>query len=212
MEFQSTHPRGVRRSWGKGEEALDDFNPRTHVGCDGQYPGEPERAEISIHAPTWGATQDRQGCGGRRENFNPRTHVGCDEDHPGGCRGGSISIHAPTWGATQDGRTDVRRGGISIHAPTWGATNSAQYTCILLHYFNPRTHVGCDFSFFNLIGRNIRNFNPRTHVGCDMCYNPLTITISISIHAPTWGATAKDLVYHMLTVYFNPRTHVGCDC
>ncbi len=65
-----------------------------------------------------------------------------------------------------------------------------------------------------------------------MCYNPITITISISIHAPTWGATIEfrlllndwTISIHAPTwgatvtvkvspplLYFNPRTHVGCD-
>ena len=76
--------------------------------------------------------------------------------------------------------------------------------------FNPRTHVGCDFSFLQRIWdkdkfqsthpRRVRpfhaadptalsGFNPRTHVGCDsmVCLLP-------------WQ-----------TISFNPRTHVGCD-
>ena len=33
---------------------------------------------ISIHAPTWGATQPLLKSIGGTKNFNPRTHVGCD--------------------------------------------------------------------------------------------------------------------------------------
>ena len=99
----------------------DHFNPRTHVGCDldiladaqelyrfqsthprgvrlkTQFDG--RTLEISIHAPTWGATtlqvaffvhikfQSTHPRGVRLgifngmvtiNNFNPRTHVGCD--------------------------------------------------------------------------------------------------------------------------------------
>ena len=57
-------------------------------------------ADISIHAPAWGATK--------------RLPIGSAI-----C---SISIHAPAWGATL---TDVPNGTatyISIHAPAWGAT------------------------------------------------------------------------------------------
>ena len=33
----------------------------------------------------------------------------------------------------------------------------------------------------------------------------------ISIHAPTWGATSKNVLRTYRTKNFNPRTHVGCD-
>ena len=57
------------------------FNPRAHVGRDLCDPGRDHPADaVSIHAPTWGATQ-REALGG----------------HDGG-----VSIHAPTWGATTD--------------------------------------------------------------------------------------------------------------
>ena len=34
----------------------------------------------------------------------------------------------------------------------------------------------------------------------------------ISIHAPTWGATYRRTAPSSWPCYFNPRTHVGCDC
>ena len=77
------------------------------------------------------------------------------------------------------------------------------------------------------------NFNPRTHVGCDVSLRcNQNLTIMISIHAPTWGATKVDdimvadgaISIHAPTwgatgsvstlssgLHFNPRTHVGCD-
>ena len=76
------------------------------------------------------------------------------------------------------------------------------------------------------------SFNPRTHVGCDCnrCQNSLYN--SVSIHAPTWGATwfggtarplttfqsthprgvrQEDALDKLVEKRFNPRTHVGCD-
>ena len=35
---------------------LRNFNPRTHVGCDRVFRTHPSKHNISIHAPTWGAT------------------------------------------------------------------------------------------------------------------------------------------------------------
>ena len=54
------------------------FNPRTHMGCDGWQGTFSCGIEVSIHAPTWGATVTM--LTGQRESncFNPRTHMGCD--------------------------------------------------------------------------------------------------------------------------------------
>ena len=101
FQFQSTHPRGVRPTgiykdiftvyisihaptWGATvslffiNQTCQNFNPRTHVGCDFQA------------VNTFFATCD----------FNPRTHVGCDTKRKSLCQTWKISIHAPTWGAT----------------------------------------------------------------------------------------------------------------
>ena len=55
------------------------FNPRTHTGCDYRNAIENGASEVSIHAPTRGATRDwgLLLCRPRR-CFNPRTHTGCD--------------------------------------------------------------------------------------------------------------------------------------
>ena len=85
-EYQTTHCRY--------------FNPRSHERSDDDISGALEILQISIHAPTRGATIKASAT---EPNF-------------------SISIHAPTRGAT------VRRSccrlffRISIHAPTRGAT------------------------------------------------------------------------------------------
>ena len=124
IEFQSTHPRGVRPrplfellvdelvsihapAWG----ATRDRHPRDH-----QQP-------VSIHAPAWGATRNLRRRRLPQGRFNPRTRVGCDfcafrpsarlalfqSTHPRGVRhkaffiteqGLLVSIHAPAWGAT----------------------------------------------------------------------------------------------------------------
>ena len=56
-QFQSTHPRGVRR-------ILRPILARS--------------TPISIHAPTWGATSHKSLSHKKSPYFNPRTHVGCD--------------------------------------------------------------------------------------------------------------------------------------
>ena len=104
--------------------------------------------EVSIHAPTRGATPDEcfTLCGyGRFQSTHPhgvrRARPGrmpqkgqrFQSTHPHGVRlpdafGGigikCVSIHAPTRGATaQELAMKVLTEGVSIHAPTRGATN-----------------------------------------------------------------------------------------
>ena len=100
--FQSTHPRGVRRSvqrvrartlgvsihapaWGATLLAgrlsipIQCFNPRTRVGCDlVRRRGRRALPRVSIHAPAWGATGKSLTVSGPTLCFNPRTRVGCD--------------------------------------------------------------------------------------------------------------------------------------
>ena len=212
-KFQSTHPRGVRPQPSGRKFVVHNFNPRTHVGCDGQKVFFRFRHPISIHAPTWGATDWRLTKHYQSPYFNPRTHVGCDRGKRGRRPRRAISIHAPTWGATGIYLDFFCRvSPISIHAPTWGATETSTLKHNIMPNFNPRTHVGCDGSGRRLSGKN-PNFNPRTHVGCDgghhhgsallRDFNPRTHVgcdvrrpmekrgRAISIHAPTWGATFR---------------------
>ena len=76
--FQSTRPRGARRFSGLAR-ALGTacFNPRAHVGRDRDCVCKHGAMEVSIHAPTWGATVASRG-NHHRGGFNPRAHVGRD--------------------------------------------------------------------------------------------------------------------------------------
>ena len=77
---------------------------------------------------------------------------------------------------------------VSIHAPTRGTT--APIDCIYpMTCFNPRTHTGCDLSRTKVFLR-LCCFNPRTHTGCDKTAQQWQATDTVSIHAPTRGATA----------------------
>ena len=100
-EFQSTHPRGVRRPRLIGRIVRRRFNPRTRVGCDARHRATAELWRVSIHAPAWGAT---------RIFFDFRQIL-------------TVSIHAPAWGATSILCVNFRwNTQVSIHAPAWGAT------------------------------------------------------------------------------------------
>ena len=67
--------------------------------------------------------------------------------------------------------------------PTSGSSGS------LISHFNPRSHEGSDSSVFRLI----------------------TVAPSISIHAPTRGATFCCRHCYCICIDFNPRSHEGSD-
>ena len=122
MIFQSTLPREERRLCVQRKDYDTDFNPRSHERSDASDVGDAsttlfqstlpreerhvtaaeKRAvfDISIHAPTRGATNSK------------------DSDIHWIC----ISIHAPTRGATGSPDRNQQVNAISIHAPTRGAT------------------------------------------------------------------------------------------
>ena len=166
-----------------------------------------------------------------------------------------ISIHAPTWGATYPTTNDRDADPVFQSTHPRGVRLHDVRPPAARDYFNPRTHVGCDLAssvaliissrFQSTHPRGVRpppcvrmpssppNFNPRTHVGCDPLHASVGAGHRISIHAPTWGATAnrayigkrRYISIHAPTwgatalqdrvqqdfIDFNPRTHVGCD-
>ena len=48
-------------------------------------------------------------------------------------------------------------------------------------------------------------------MGCDWPKDASVCSLSISIHAPQWGATRDFFQLTSIAIYFNPRTPVGCD-
>ena len=76
--FQSTHPHGVRRHKKCTAERLISFNPRTHTGCDSYVESYKTFLNVSIHAPTRGATL------GHGDRY-PHGH-GFQSTHPHGVR------------------------------------------------------------------------------------------------------------------------------
>ena len=64
--------------------------------------------------------------------------------------------------------------------------------------FNPRSHERSD-NIDNQPNQQHTNFNPRSHERSDLINLTINIAASISIHAPTRGATA---ILHKKFVYF----------
>ena len=186
--FQSTHPRGVRRSAIRlllRPQIFQSTHPR---GVRHRYISvRVKSVKISIHAPTWGATwaessmkrltifQSTHPRGVRRaEGDQYFSLYAFQSTHPRGVRPSRCRcLRSPGYfnPRTHVGCDNLAviaeydRLGISIHAPTWGATVSVIGSVTTLH-FNPRTHVGCDST---AAARSVErpDFNPRTHVGCD---------------------------------------------
>jgi len=99
--FQFTRPRGARPApAARHPTPCGRFNSRAHAGRDVMTAIDRFDPDVSIHAPTRGAT-----CFSTRHRLL-----------------GIVSIHAPTRGATL--ATAARMSAsVSIHAPTRGATN-----------------------------------------------------------------------------------------
>ena len=158
------------------------------MGCDQAKRIAYGTDEISIHAPTWGATLPR---------FLPHPWQKFQSTHPRGVRPRllitdvattPISIHAPTWGATDLIKKSLRYLEISIHAPTWGATSKMIFVTLT---FNISIHAptwgATSMVTLPKTSMTFQSTHPR---GVRLKSQEfIFLNSSISIHAPTWGAT-----------------------
>ena len=166
----------------------NDFNPRSHEGSDGFRELPEDDKEISIHAPTRGATLF--------VNYAGVLIL--------------ISIHAPTRGATVEPSGSIERAAISIHAPTRGATILLS-RCLQFIRFQSTLPRGerqkkerCykwHSGFQSTLPRGERQ----------RLRERLVLRIVISIHAPTRGATITAVAGIPTQCNFNPRSHEGSD-
>ena len=87
----------------------------------------------------------------------------------------------------------VRAWTVSIHAPTWGATRLQKTIkgVFMFQSTRPRGARQIRLKACHMQG----SFNPRAHVGRDMALGRVLVSIVVSIHAPTWGATDICAVY-----------------
>ncbi len=218
VEFQSTHPRGVRLTPLPVQTGRACFNPRTHAGCDfhtswapravrnwfqsthprGVRPHENDRSGIDI--AVFQSTHPRGvrlacrsvlPCSGVFQSTHPRGVRPCapcerimvfQSTHPRGVRlsgsgwrpgGAEVSIHAPTRGATSDREKNGAAADVSIHAPTRGAT----------------------LSYFPLASSPLVSIHAPTR-GATRVVNWALSAKTVSIHAPTRGAT----VYYVKSI------------
>jgi len=125
-------------------------------------------AQVSIHAPAWGATHDAASDIEITYSFNPRARVGRDMIYF------IIYCHIMSFNP---------RARVGRDTPMARSTLSSMS-------FNPRARVGRDqvkvrWSIYR------PGFNPRARVGRDAALLCLSLSANVSIHAPAWGATCK---------------------
>ena len=166
--FQFTRPRGARPLRGPSLPRWRKFQFTRPRGARQRAVRLPHvLLEVSIHAPTGGATACRTAGLPRVICFNSRAHGGRDKPRAGGGDSLVVSIHAPTGGATAAPSRKSRRASsfqftrprgarhpashrccgccrVSIHAPTGGATRGVAGLLPREHRFNSRAHGGRD--------------------------------------------------------------------
>ena len=120
--FQSTRPHGARQAWKRFCFSATSFNPRAHTGRDPALPPNDLLMQVSIHAPTRGATSSD--CSSQLIY--------------------RVSIHAPTRGATVcSGFLLIPTDGFNPRAHT-GRDPVVVQILVRLQGFNPRAHTGRD--------------------------------------------------------------------
>ena len=123
--FQSTRPRGARPASGSGvSSTIRPFQSTRPRGARRHALGDVgRRREVSIHAPTRGATYAACRTASSGSAFQSTRPRGARRiSRPGASQHYRVSIHAPTRGATKHIRAAYNLKLVSIHAPTRGAT------------------------------------------------------------------------------------------
>ena len=164
-------------------------------------------------------------------DFKPCSHEGSDPQKWYKNNSQRVSIHVPIMGATTEIAQICPLVRVSIHAPTKGALMSP--TLRISCSFNPSSHEGSDTVLLLFTLKSIC-FNPRSHEGsdthgdiineCELKFQStlprrerrlhgccLGRILSVSIHAPTKGATCESASFLCGYSGFNPRSHEGSD-
>ncbi len=161
--FQSTHPRGVRLERPVITiSSFYRFNPRTHAGCDRKPKSHSKLLQVSIHAPTRGATGD--GFTGKdiKRSFNPRTHAGCDMENAESLL--SVCCFNPRThaGCDQICLTKSRCRFVFQSTHPRGVRHHVFQLSPAQFCFNPRTHAGCDLYRCDTVdGNKFQSTHPR---------------------------------------------------
>src|SRR5690606_18413326 len=164
LRFQSTRPRGARRSLSRLHSRRLWFQSTRPRGARPDLAAVLQMSiEVSIHAPAWGATSSTCiRCYNGLSSFNPRARVGrdvvsehaidrwCESFNPRARVGRDVPntascLRTPSFNPRARVGRDVApphnlhaREHVSIHAPAWGATRKPVIFSVTPSGFNPR--------------------------------------------------------------------------
>ena len=164
------------------------FNPRAHTGRDITIRRFWTGNDVSIHAPTQGATQVKANCPRNHRCFNPRAHTGRD----------CISHTNKTAIACFNPRAHTGRDFLYLTR------------AIGIVGFNPRAHTGRDAPVNLGAWRSEVSIHAPTQGATHRLASWVEL-LEVSIHAPTQGATWTNTTKPTPVRCFNPRAHTGRD-
>ena len=145
MVFQSTRPRGARRTVCKNTESLGSFNPRAREGRDRRHGKQLLRILMFQSTRPRGARlRLRLTLTGERMFQSTRPRGARRDRRTGRWDAGNVSIHAPARGATKPFLQCLCFCTVSIHAPARGATHGCGFVSKAINCFNPRAREGRD--------------------------------------------------------------------
>ena len=166
-----------------------DFNPRSHTGSDTAAIYTSKLFEISIHAPTRGAT----GC----LTVSPGTIGKFQSTLPHGER---LSLTCLSdWNKHFNPRSHT------------GSDIVDEIYLLCFGNFNPRSHTGSDPVLCKAASLQ-SHFNPRSHTGSDMADS--WELVAVSEFQSTLPHGERLLCFCRtpgIIIYFNPRSHTGSD-
>ena len=191
--FQSTHPRGVRRTLRKraGGNRIVSIHAPAWGATAAQTVRFLEILQVSIHAPAWGATRP---------------------DGSGTGHGHVVSIHAPAWGATSTGHPSRTRAS-RFNPRTRVGCDVMAVLLFVIYFLFQSTHprgvrhvtdkslVDQWYEFQSTHPRGVRRHRP--HIRWPPC--GFQSTHPRGVRRPGSGPPSRR------APSFNPRTRVGCD-
>ena len=146
---------------------------------------------VSIHAPAWGATLVFSFTTWQLKGFNPRARMGRDRtDTARRCGNGRFNPRARMGRDRKGPHTDYARH-VSIHAPAWGATKFINVGICMDRFQSTRPHGARHFWAYVVKLRFVVSIHAPAW-GATPFWRRSRKHQQVSIHAPAWGATRAD--------------------
>ena len=186
------------------------FNPRSHEGSDICIIRILSVLQISIHAPTRGAT-----------SYIPQVHhdIRFQSTLPRGERPADsawIKCIKSFQSTLPRGERHMHSGfreliQISIHAPTRGATMVRIALSLISSLFQSTLPRGERLDVNLKLLCNLINFNPRSHEGSDADSQALLPSATYFNPRSHEGSDGSSFYIKYIAINFNPRSHEGSD-